>query len=159
VLNRVFGPTLPETEQIVLTDMTGLGRADFVFPTAAGLINGKHRILVSFGASLDKPLEHPRTRDDPPGEQFIHEMTHAWQIQNSPSMAEWIPRAIATRTMHPGSITVPSENADWDSFNLEEQASVVEYWFGLYQSKLDSDEAQNDPYFKHIRDHIRKGRY
>ncbi len=65
---------------------------------------------------------------------FIHEMTHVWQFQTRPlwTLASWA-RALASGGYGPG---LPGYRyalplADWNSLNLEQQASVVEHAYLL----------------------------
>jgi hypothetical protein len=45
----------------------------------------------------------------------------------------------------------------WNGFNNEQQATIVNEWFRLYSTDLNSFEALNDPAFHFIRDNIRAG--
>ena len=55
----------------------------------------------------------------------------------------------------------------WSDFGLEQQAAIVDHWFGKYAGKwntteevianLDTHDAKHDPYFGYIADHIQLG--
>jgi hypothetical protein len=45
----------------------------------------------------------------------------------------------------------------WDKFGIEEQASVVDDWYGENYAEVNGTAASNDPAFPFIRDHVRAG--
>jgi len=104
---------------------------------------------------------------------FVHEMTHAWQIQH----AAFLPGAICSGIYNQANHSLASDHVyvvgppstPWRDFNLEQQASVVEEWFRgeetlewrnamLGQQVVDRPAmSDTDPYFHYIRDHVRPG--
>jgi hypothetical protein len=45
----------------------------------------------------------------------------------------------------------------WTSFSNEQQAHIVDDWYGSFVGRLNSVDAQRDPAFRFIRDNIRAG--
>jgi hypothetical protein len=90
-----------------------------------------------------------------PGQLFIHELTHAWQIAHqSSSFGGWITYGALTQVF--GTKNEPPHTDAWDSFNIEQQAIIVDHWYTRhYQHGLAHADALADPYFRFIRDHIR----
>jgi hypothetical protein len=159
---RVFGDKLP-IERIRITDLYRPGRnalgavdREFVLPGIDG------SILVNMGRNFDHTLEPDvqrtvRSGYEKPGEVFIHELTHAWQIQHT----SFLPGMGCDALFNPDydyDRDKVRQHASWSSFHLEEQATIVNDWFGENLPDLDSVAALNDPRFFYISQHIRLGR-
>lgn len=156
---KVFKGKLP-IERIWITDLynpgdNGIAR-EFVIPAIDG------SILVNMGKNFDHTLEpdiQGRSKYNKPGEVFIHELTHAWQIHFSSFVPGMLCKALFDTNYDYDKGKV-SAHAQWSSFNLEEQATIVNEWFGDNNSTvgLDSPNALNDNRFFYISQHIRLGR-
>jgi len=87
-----------------------------------------------------------------PGQVLIHELTHAWQINQMGIPNVICEAAGGTHTYNP-----PPAGDDWNSFGLEQQAATVDRWFA---GSLDTTNAKDEKssYFPYIRDNIRLGR-
>ncbi|HUF38986.1 MAG TPA: hypothetical protein VMN57_10715 [Anaerolineales bacterium] len=166
---KVFGDTIPY-ERIRLTDLVGIGNRPFAFPGLDG------SILLNIGReAFADPIRYARDSNkrckDKPGQMFIHELTHAWQIANGSLEGFICDAAIGSRL---GELTAGkravytygSADGDWSSyFNMEQQASLVEEWFGgtnCSRFDRDSDDPRiamntQDPYFRFIAGNIRLG--
>jgi hypothetical protein len=96
-----------------------------------------------------------------PGQVFIHELTHAWQIGNTSFMPGLICDSILHRDYDYRDESDPStewSRRPWSSFNLEQQAHIVDDWYQAYSSDLNSVVALRDPAFHFISENIRTGR-
>lgn len=157
----VFGDTLP-TDRIVLTNLSGLGGRDFTMPNVDGTI------LVHLGDGFKNPAQYTNNSYPVPGQVFIHELTHTWQIQYTQFTPGLICEGLVTQARYSlGEDVYKVGQADhpWSWFNLEAQAAIVDSWFGKHaagwvglddaQSKLNSAAAINDPYFGYISNNIR----
>lgn len=84
----VLGSHLPPRDNIYLTNLKGLEGRAFVFP-----IND-HDIYVNLADDdvYDDPVNTTAPGDDEPGQLFIHEMMHPWQIANATSRTAWLSR-------------------------------------------------------------------
>jgi len=97
-----------------------------------------------------------------PGQVFIHEMTHAWQIRTE----SFVPGIVCRAAFGPRSYT-PSLGTPWGELGLEQQATTVDQWFGRHAgtwrtldelaAHLRSPAAVQDPAFPYIANHIRLG--
>ena len=74
--NNVFRGTLPQMNQIWLTNLSGLGGRAFTAPGLDG------RIYMNLGDGFESPLTFIGNYSRA-GEIFIHEMTHVWQIEHA----------------------------------------------------------------------------
>ncbi|OUJ74263.1 hypothetical protein [Hymenobacter crusticola] len=158
----VFRDTLP-FERIKITDLytpshnaSGFVAREFVVPGIDG------SILVNMGKNFDHTLEvdaQRGVRDAYPnaGEVFIHELTHAWQIHHSSFTPGLLCEALLNRNYHYDKARV-SARAPWSDFGPEEQASIVNEWFGANNnSNLESPQALNDERFFYVAQNIRVG--
>lgn len=159
---RVFGPTLP-VDRIMLTNLyhpmsdNGIQR-EFVYPAFDGSIQ------VNLGPNYDAPLgkdRNNRTRTYPAaGEVFIHELVHAWQVKYRSFMPGFICEGIVNRNYgDPETLLKRATAGDlWGSYSVEQQASMVDQWYGAHAENLESSAALTDPRFEYITDYIRRGR-
>lgn len=161
--DKVFAGSL-DYERIRLTNMvdpTGSGRK-FAFPTVGD------NILVNIGEAFDNPTTHrePPLPGDPsgriskytePGSLFIHELVHAWQLTHN-SLVHVVCNISKDYDYFDTTIGRKADTSwhgrSWGGFKNEEQASIVDDWYGIYRGRLDSFEALNDPAFRFVRDHI-----
>ena len=153
---QVFGGTLPPTEKIWLTNLEGLSGRAFTMP--GPLPEGN--IYLNVGAYCQV---HPLTHQDPPynspGQLFIHEMTHAWQIFHKTFVAGWVCSGllIQARNFVDNVYTVGAyDGRPWTKYNLEQQGTVVDQWYAR-QNVQPKPDPTTDPFFKYIRDNIRTG--
>lgn len=161
--NKVFEGTLP-IERIIVTDLYRPGQnangavdREFVVPGIDG------SILVNMGKNFDHTLEPDIQRNvrggyEAPGEVLIHELTHAWQIHHNTFLPGLLCKALID-TNYEYDKTKVREHAPWSStFGLEEQASIVNDWFGENTPELNSVKALNDDRFFYISQYVRLGR-
>jgi hypothetical protein len=174
----VFAGTLP-MNRILLTNLVGFGDRPFTAPGPGGAI------LVNLGKGYDDPVRYTGKGGDKqgisaPGQLLIHELTHAWQIENESFTPEYYCRAVATSTGTLGgdmsTYGYGPPGPPWGSFGTEQQGSIVDQWFAgsddpddrsqqrIYRPKNDDDQGteQNpqkpqNPYYRYIRDNIRTG--
>ena len=159
----VFKDKLP-LERIRITDLYNPGEnangavaREFVIPGIDG------SILVNMGKNFDHTLEPDIQRSvragyEKPGEVLIHELTHAWQIQFTKFIPGLLCKALFDRNYQYDKTKVSARDP-WSSFGPEEQATIVNDWFGDNSTLgLESREALNDERFFYISQHIRFGR-
>jgi hypothetical protein len=160
---KVFSDTLP-IDRILLTNLSHDGGRKYVIPSIDGWT-----ILVNMGDAYDKPSEYAKPGDySQPGSLFIHELVHAWQIAHTSFLPGLICKLSKNYDYHTGD-SEASRLLDptwfsrpWAQFNLEQQAHIIDDWYGAYLADLNGDlnsvKALNDPAFRFIRDHIRAKR-
>jgi hypothetical protein len=162
---KVFGDKIAY-DRVLLSDLVGIGGRPFTVPS----VDGSIILNIGIGNAYDDPINSTANScNKVPGAVFIHELTHAWQITNGSLEGYICGAAIETKV---GEVTVgqrriysyASADGDWSSdFNMEQQAKIVEEWFGGSQcfalnpraSRLPMD--ANDPYFRYIAGNIRLG--
>jgi DNA-binding beta-propeller fold protein YncE len=153
---EVFGKTLP-WERIVITNLHSFGGNAFVFPHG-------EKILVNMGGRWNDTMTSTWVDENftEPGQLFIHELTHAWQIvHESASFGGWVTCGGLPQIFGP-----KSEPTDLDSlddfilFKVEQQAVAVGHWYAEnYEAGpgngLNHPDALNHRYYPFIRDYIR----
>ncbi len=170
--DHVFVGRVPY-DRVLLTNLVGFGNRPFTAPVAGGMI------LVNLGTAFDDPV-HSTTKGgstqgvNAPGQLLIHELTHAWQIANESFTPEYYCRAVSTAIGTMGgdysAYRYGAPSGAWSSFGTEQQASLVDEWFagnanpdpGSPQIKFPPKHgaesgAHVNPYFRYIRDNIRRG--
>lgn len=155
---KVFGDKLP-FDRITLTNLSQGGGRKYAIPSFDG------SILVNLDDAYDHPMTYSKARSDytQPGSVFIHELTHAWQIANTSFLPGLICGLSDTYDYHTGEgesgrlVDRSWSTRPWNSFNLEQQAHIVDDWYGTFHTNLNSSEALNDPAFRFISNNIRAG--
>ena len=160
--NRVFQGTLP-VDRIVLTNMLGVGRRPFTIPSVG------NTILVNLGEGFDDPIHYTgkgdpdKPRKQAPGQLFIHELVHAWQIGTTSFlpglMCDGVLNQATTLGGDMGVYLYGQPGREFRKFNLEQQASIIDDWFGgsgPSQNPATDKESEASPYFRYVRDNIRK---
>lgn len=154
---RVFGDSLP-FDRIRVTSLKGFGNHPFVMPTTEGAI------LINMGPeAFDDLAGDVDSADGKPGQTFIHELVHVWQIEHDPFVTGWVTSGVLTQLKvfgtKPYNYDYPnSSGRRWRQFGIEQQAELVEEWYQRHWPDLEGFAAITDPYFRFIRDHIRLNR-
>ena len=152
----VFGDTLPPRDRIYVTNLSRSPGRAYTWP------NVDHSILLNLGDGYADPVRFTKTGYSMPGQVYIHEMTHAWQIQQE----DFVPGLVCQRLGRTGTYTTDL-SLPWNALGLEQQAASVDAWFGLYsggatdaaalRSNLASAAATSDDAYPYIADHLRLG--
>ena len=77
---------------------------------------------------------------------LIHELTHVWQGHNSTVAVGYIFNSLWHQAVDSDAYAYTLD-LDWDDYNVEQQAHLVEDWYAKGCK-------EDDPRFKYIRDHI-----
>ena len=153
--SRVFGPTLPPLDQIAIGNGLGAGGApwtsDGFFSSGVddpGAPNAKYAINLGNVAwlNLNSTGQTSAVLCGDYGriaELFIHEMTHVWQMYNDSSH-------VMVRSFYAQKVGAGYDFAagdPWDSYNVEQQATIVERWL---QYKIEGSPLAKDlfPYVR-----------
>lgn len=170
--HKVFRDTVPYG-RILLTNFVGLGNRPFATPGPGGVI------LVNIGEGYADPVGYTgeggtEVGMNAPGELFIHELVHAWQIANESFTPEYYCRALSTAVGTVGgnmsAYWYGPADRSWGSFGTEGQAKLVDEWFAgntkpepkgwqsAYPPRSEEDQPpEQNPYYRYIRDNIRTG--
>lgn len=137
VKNKIFANTLPPRDKIIITNLRGGGKRAFVWPTGVGGI-----ILMNLG---NKGYYNPMgvidmyETGESPGQVFIHETTHVWQIHHSADI-----HFTLNSLKNQGEVIIENlsggdpqsvyefdctTGTPWEDFNLEQQAGIVEFCY------------------------------
>jgi hypothetical protein len=156
---QVFRDTLP-WDRILLTNLSGANGRAFVCPNIDG------QILVNLGGHLfGAPVEtlaldaQGQPKDWVPGQTFIHELVHAWQIAHGALDAGFLLQGIVEQvTKGSSAYKYGPPGPPFTDFGLEGQAAMVEHWFagrprgnGTFEPRM----SEADPYFRYIQGNIR----
>lgn len=149
---RVFADTLPYGS-VYLSNEIGLEQRQYTIPrplhAGSFVINIGPKI---FADATDSSVIDNEQRGDA---IFIHELTHVWQGVHRKNPFDYIGDSVYNQLRYRDKAYVVDRSnlgeSAWDSFNAEQQATIVEDWYvgGMMES---------DPAFAYIRDHIRAGK-
>jgi hypothetical protein len=149
----VFQKTLPPRQNIILTNLESFGGRAFTMP------GGGNKIYINIGgAAFDNPSTHVEKSYPMPGQLFIHEMTHVWQILHKTFVPGWVCSGLLNQVGNyfDNVYAYTNEGAlPWSDFNIEQQASIVDDWFGGTRIQGQAGQDPSDPYFPYIRDNLR----
>jgi hypothetical protein len=164
--STVFGDTLPERERFFITNLSHGGGRKYTWP------NVDHSILLNLDDAFDNPMEYAKadSRYQTKGQVFIHELVHAWQIETK----SFVPGLVCKAVFETSAYDFGPPDQPWSDFGLEQQAAIVDTWFGKYAGNWKTidelvtnlatdgilDPAKNavhDPYFGYIENNIRLG--
>ena len=173
IAQGVFGDTLPFRQRVFLTDAVGANGRAFAIPTSAvsgamltagGTLFGAPAAaliaLVQVGASVVNagyiigvgPARYPDMTKSP--ELLVHEMTHVWQGKNRTLALSYALEAAlhqCRQELTDYDAYAFSPGNPWESYNPEQQASIVETWF-----RKGCNESDTDPLYRYIRDDVRR---
>ena len=157
---KVFGDSL-DFDKIRLTNLSGLGTNAFTAPTVG------HISLVNIGNAIDTPTTSVFRNYPTPGQLFIHELTHAWQIQHASLQDGFVPglmcQGVLNQTVVSDPYTYGPPGPPWRSFGMEAQGAIVDQWFGgsgkqkTLGGKPQGTMNTSSPYFSYILSNIRPG--
>jgi hypothetical protein len=150
----IFGDTLPGRRDVVLTNLAGIGGDPFAFPlTPLG-----HPVAVNLAGFYSPDATTPD------GPLLMHEMTHVWQAERRLLREVFLYDALAD-----GSGDEEAYNFDpdeqWNVYNIEQQAAIVEAWAlgATRKAASDFDDgarpklALGSPLFRYINANVRRG--
>lgn len=174
--DTVFEGTIPYN-RLIKTNALGAQDRAFVMPLPG------NAILLNLGdLCYDDPVNYDgwgtSTGDAAPGQLFIHELTHAWQIAHDSFTPCLYCRGAATAVASLWDDSLYSYGGAervWSDLGIEQQAQAVCEWFAgnhpnagphaqsAYAPMRDDsppsppDFGPPNPYFHYVRDHIRAG--
>ncbi len=153
----VFGNTLPPKERIYLTNLSHGGGRCYTWPSVDG------STIVNLNLAFDDPMHHAEGSYPANGQVFIHELTHAWQIKTK----SFVPGIACKYLTETDSYDYGNLGGKWSDYGIEQQAAIVDHWFGKYAgawstiedvaNNLAQPSAIKDPAFRYIANNIRLG--
>lgn len=169
IVSDVFDDTIPYKIRILITNAAGedgrpftvptsviptvlgmslgaftLNIADFLGSAAGGYISSLINLayLINAGDEYDSLTS---TSQD----TLVHETTHVWQGKNSTFALSYVFNSIYSQCMLANAYAYTAGQA-WGSYNVEQQASIVEDWYMGGKSKISN-------LYHYITDNVRKG--
>jgi hypothetical protein len=147
-VESVFGNTLPPNDQIILTNLSGIHGRAFVY------VNPTGQIIVNLGDGFDDPSGFTKEGYPIPGQLLIHEMTHVWQAHHATLKLGFVCQGILEQARH----SLTDENIykpgtgerPWDSYTNEQQAALIDRWFGNGCLAEDSDNPYDYGHALHV---------
>jgi hypothetical protein len=148
VARYVFGRSVGHPEDVTLTNLAGFDGRPFCVPSRAG------GAIVNLGADY----VHADRIDNVP--LLIHEMTHVWQIQRSLLPEIFLCAGLVVQI--DDTIGDPeydyTPGSQWSSYNLEQQAHIVENWVeGVHGAGSDRF-TLGSPLFRYVNGNVRTKR-
>jgi hypothetical protein len=152
----VFGDSL-DFSRIRLTNLLGLQSRAFTAPTVG------HISLVNIGDAINNPTTATSGAYPKPGQLFIHELTHAWQIQHASLQDGFVPGLMCQGILNQTVVSNPyhygAPGPPWRSFGMESQAAIVDQWFGGTGKQRTNGGMmdKSSPYFGYIASNVLPG--
>ena len=120
--NKFYNNKLPSINQIVITNLMSVDKRAFTVP------NGNGITIMNLGDAFDNPMKFTNQFYTFPGQIFIHELAHVWQIQNSAQL-----KAFAEGVSNQWKYTILGHDVyayscgqPWGNYNYEQQAHIVD---------------------------------
>ena len=148
----VYGETIPY-ENVLLTNLNGVSDRAFTVPGADG------KTYLNLGSNYADPIGATDGSYPVRGQLLIHELGHAWQIEQRTFVAGYMCSALvsqAQNSFYSSAYKYGDPGPDWDDgFNLEQQASIVDNWFAAVDNSAGYRPMdQGNPYYRYIWDNI-----
>ena len=126
-LFSIFGGTI-NYSKIVLTNLAGAHHRQFTVPNFVG------ETIMNLGDAYDNPVGFTSASYPVPGQVFVHETVHAWQIHNSSFLPGLVCEGGKEQLLNTVGVNVykvgdPAAKKIWDSLYNEQQAVIVDQWF------------------------------
>ncbi len=166
IVTRVMGDTLPYRVRIIITNGAGVDQRPFTIPTslvttllgaaanpflapvlaiagyASSFINAGY--LMNVGSAYSDMASGDTSL-------LVHETTHVWQGKNSNFALSYVFSSCLSQCVLGKKAYDYTAGKDWSSYNVEQQAHIVEDWFG-------SGEPQSGDLWDYIQNYVRKGK-
>lgn len=158
---HVFHHSLPPLDTIGVTDGLGMGGAIWTLDRwfLDKLQSGPPKSLdhqkyfLNFGGAVRWDLADAKRLEptvdgypDRARDVFVHELTHVWQFHRGDSV-----KARSLYAQHIGAGYSFTRGDPWESYNVEQQAQIVETW-----NRDRTDRGENDELFPYIHYIIRR---
>ena len=165
IVSRVFGNTLPWRQRIIVTNGAGLQNRPFTIPTslirvlfgaaASGFLApitatvGSLTTFINLAYLMNVGSAYSSLDTSQKG-LLVHETTHVWQGKNSTLALSYVFNSCLSQCIRGGAAYSYTPGGNWSSYNVEQQASIVEDWFN-------AGEPPSGPLWGYIDNYVRKG--
>ena len=134
---KIFNGTLPTRSTIIITNLMSLDRRQYTIP------NGTGQIYMNLGDGYDNPMAYARPGYDQPGQVFIHELGHAWQIEHHMG-TKAVSEGLSNIAKGPSAYDYTCGKG-WNDYNFEQQAHIIDICF-LNRDKYNSNKSCEQTY-------------
>lgn len=143
---KIFNGNLPPRDKIIISNLLGKDKRPFVFPACG-------KLTMHLGSKgFDNPINWKNSNSQIVGQNFIHELTHAWQISKIDDL-DFVKTSLNDQLLIPSNILYSFNCGGlWNSYKFEQQATAVENCF-IKREKGISNSCEE----KYIVDNVRKG--
>lgn len=165
IVEGVFGDTLPWRRRIIVTNGAGVDNRAFTIPTslvrvllgaaATGFLApitaaiGSLTTFINLGYLMNVGDAYDDFGTNHKG-LLVHETTHVWQGKNSTLALSYVFNSCLNQCISGSGAYAYTPGKEWSSYNVEQQASIVEHWYV-------NGSQTSDSLFPYIRDHVREG--
>ena len=164
-VSRVFGNTLPFRQRIIVTNGAGVSNRPFTIPTslvrvllgaaATGFLApitaaiGSLTTFINLGYLMNVGSAYSNLGSSHSG-LLVHETAHVWQGKNSALALSYVFNSCLNQCLQGGAAYNYTAGQSWSSYNVEQQASIVEDWFN-------ASEPTSGSLWGYIDNYVRKG--
>lgn len=165
IVQRVFGNTLPWRQRIIVTNGAGAQNRPFTIPTslirvllgaaATGFLApitaavGSLTTFINLGYVMNVGSAYS-SLDSTHQDLLVHETAHVWQGKNSTLAMSYVFNSCLNQCLRGSAAYNYTAGQNWSSYNVEQQASIVEDWFK-------SGEPTSGALWGYIDNYVRKG--
>ncbi len=118
--DKIYNGTLPSRSSIIITNLMSVDKRQYTIPTGTGLI------FMNMGDGYDNPMTFTR-KNEVAGQVFIHECGHAYQIEHhmgTKAASEGLSNIAKGQSAY-----VYACGQNWDNYNFEQQAHIIDACF------------------------------
>jgi hypothetical protein len=162
IVSRVFADTLPYKVRILITNAAGMDGRAFTIPTSlipailgispeaffATAAIGYLASFVNLAYLINVGIDYTNLITSAQN-VLVHETTHVWQGKNSVFALSYVFNSVYNQCVLKNAYGY-SPGEVWSSYNVEQQASIVEDWFV-------SGEPTSGSLYPYIVNNVRKG--
>ncbi|MGA2411035.1 MAG: hypothetical protein ABSG46_11690 [Candidatus Binataceae bacterium] len=128
IAKSVFGDTVPYS-QVYITDGLGVDGREYTFPRP---FTSPRQYIIHAGDGYYGMSFLPKDK-----QTLVHELTHVWQGEHSHWAWSYVFSSAGHQALGSAYKYDPKNMKDWDSYNPEQQAQIVEDW---YKDGADEDD-------------------
>ena len=145
---KVFQNTLPYG-RIWISNGLGAARREYTIPRPLGSPDNYliHLGPVGFADAGGRVVINQASTE----QTFVHELTHVWQGHNSRFPPGYIFNSLWHQATQQAAAYAYTPGQSWRSYNVEQQAKIVEDWWWRYGGNQNLD----NPRWPYVRDNIR----
>lgn len=150
---EVFGLNAEWLATVRILGVSGLGGRAFTLPGPG------RRVYIGLGAAAPMPMWSSARGYPRLGQLLIHELVHVWQRHHLGAL-RYLWRGLITQSRHARGVDVyspPDPTTPWATMTIEQQATVIDRWFGG-QSSPRRRPCDPDSPSRHYLDHVRAAR-